>query len=302
MAVRALRRLSAPSGISLYDEMTRQALHAVYFRRDVDRLEREHPDLILRDGANILLAQPAGVAKLAYAYESDRVFTELFPAMLEKLLPRARRALRADTVRFRLSHNPSRPIVEPVLKRLHFRPSRDWIQFDVPVSRAPRPPALAGVRFRDATIDDLEDVAAVDREGFPNTPIALSRLRETLETGEEQTTLAVRGREVVGICAFAQPDPGLGYIHSLAVREVARGGGVGEALTLRAMRALARAGARTVSLTTEADNTPAIRLYRKLGFQQAAAGRDYERPADRKAVERLAAESRGTLIKFGGWR
>ena len=131
MAVRQLRRLGQPASVSLYDEMEAQALHALYFRRDIERVEAEHPDLIVRRGANILLAQQAGVAKLAYSFESDRAFTELFPDMLDALLPRIRRVLRADSVRFRLSHSPSRPLVEPVVKRLLFQPKREWLQFDI---------------------------------------------------------------------------------------------------------------------------------------------------------------------------
>jgi len=303
MPVRPLRRLAAPSSSSLYDEVRVQALHAVYFRSDAERVEREHPELVLDDGQNVLFAQPAGdLAKLGYAFESDRAFTESFEPMFAKLLPRVRRALRVDTVRFRLSHNPSRPVVEPVLKRLHFRPSRDWIEFTLADARAPRVAALAGVRFRDATADDLDAVAAIDRAAFPESPIALSHLRAALESGEEHTILALRAREAVGLCSVSHPDPGLGYMHSLAVLDHERGAGIGEALAVRGIRALVRGGARAVMLTTDAENTAAIRLYLKLGFRQSAAGRDYERPADPRAVERLAAETRGTLIKFGGWR
>ena len=302
MALRQLRRLAPPARVSLYDEMAAQALHALYFRRDIERVEREHPELIVRDGANVLLAQPAGAAKLAYSYESDRAFTELFPPMLDVLLPRARRALRADTVRFRLSHSPSRPLVEPVLKRLLFQPKRDWMEFEITRGAASRPPALSGVRFRDASADDAEAVARIDREAFPDTPMPLSAYRALIESGEEPALLALRRGEAVGLCSYAQHDPGAGYIHTLAVAEAARREGIGQALTARVLKRLFSDGAERVALTTDGDNTPAIRLYLKLGFRQTRAGRDYERPADPKAVERLLKRSQGTLIKFGGWR
>ena len=302
MALRQLRRLAPPARVSLYDEMAAHALHALYFRRDIERVEREHPELIVRDGANVLLAQPAGAAKLAYSYESDRAFTDLFPSMLDVLLPRARRALRADSVRFRLSHSPSRPLVEPVLKRLLFQPTRDWMEFELARASAPKPPALSGVRFRDASADDAEAVARIDRAAFPDTPMPIPAYRALIESGEEQALLALRRGEVVGFCSYARHDPGAGYIHTLAVAEAARREGIGEALTARVLKRLFAAGAGRVTLTTDDDNTPAIRLYLKLGFRQTRAGRDYERPADPKAVERLAKQSQGTLIKFGGWR
>ncbi len=302
MALRQLRRLTPPAGISLYDEMAAQALHALYFRRDIARVQREHPELIVRDGPNVLLAQPAGSAKLAYSYESDRAFTELFPPMLDELLPRIRRGLRADSVRFRLSHSPSRPLVEPVLKRLHFQPKRDWLEFEISRASSPKPAALPGVRFRDATPDDADAIARIDREAFPDTPMPLATHRALIESGDESALLALRRGDAVAVCSYAQHDPGAGYIHTLATAEAARREGIGEALTARALKCLFADGAERVTLLTEGDNTPAIRLYLKLGFRQTRAGRDYERPADPKAVERLAKRSQGTLIKFGGWR
>ncbi len=301
MPVQPLRRISAPPP-SLYDEIASYPLHALYFRRDVAAVEREHPSLIMRRGANVLLAQPAGETKLSYAFESDQAFTELFPEMLEKLLPRIRRELRADAVRFRLAHNPSRPLVEPVLKRLLFAPKRDWLEFSIAGRADTKPAALPGLRFRQAGIANVEEIARLDRDAFPDTPMPLAAYRKVIEGGAETTILALRGRRAVGFCSYACPDPSRGYVHTLAVESAARGEGIGEALTLRALGALAALGAQETLLTTDGDNTAAIRLYRKLGFRQSRAGRDYLRPVDPREVAKLAERQRGTLIKFGGWR
>jgi ribosomal protein S18 acetylase RimI-like enzyme len=282
--------------------MEAQALHALYFRRDIERVEAEHPDLIVRRGANILLAQQAGVAKLAYSFESDRAFTELFPDMLDALLPRIRRVLRADSVRFRLSHSPSRPLVEPVVKRLLFQPKREWLQFDIDRSGAPKAKPLAGVRFRSATADDIDAIAKIDLEGFPDQPMPRDAIRSELFEGDRSVIVAVSKGGVVGYCSYALPDPGFGYIHDLAVAASARRHGVGGALTSRAVKALFTAGADDIALTTEQNNGPAIRLYRDLGFRQTKAGRDYERPADPRVIERLAKQAQTTMIKFGDWR
>lgn len=303
MPVRPVRRLDAPSESSLYDEMASQALHALYFRRDIEAVEREHPELILNAGENVLLAHPGGyTAKLAYSFESDRMFTELFPPMLEKLLPRVRKTLRADTVRFRLTHAPSRPLVEPVLKRLYFTPRRDWLRFDIDRGDAPKPPALAGVKFRIGAPDDSEAIVEIDRASFPDTPLPPNVVRTQLAGHDREFLVAMRGKQMAGYCSFALPDPGFGYIHDLAVAPDQRGRGIGGGLTLRALKSLFGDGAQSVALTTDDSNFGAIRLYRSLGFRQTEAGRDYERPSDPKAIEKLAKQTQGTLIKFGGWR
>ncbi len=302
MPLRSLRRLDQPAVRSLYDEMAAQALHALYFRRDLDRARQEHPELIVRRGTNILLAQRGGAAKLAYSYESDRAFTELFPSMLEALLPKLRRARGADTVRFRLSHSPSRPRVEPVLKRLLFRPKREWLQFDIAREGAPKVAAQAGVRFREATPADVRAIARIDRAAFPDMPKPEEALRAELLDGDRRVLVATSKGEVAGYCSYGLPDREYGYIHDLAVSESRRREGIGSGLVARALKRLFAAGAEEVGLTTEQTNGGAIRMYRELGFRQTQAGRDYERPVDDRVIERLAKQAQTTMIKFGDWR
>ena len=88
-----------------------------------------------------------------------------------------------DVARFRLTHNPARPIIEPVLKRLWFSPSRSWLQFGLERKDAPKAAALKGVKFRDGGPDDTDAVLAVDREAFPDTPLPREALASRLEEG-----------------------------------------------------------------------------------------------------------------------
>ena len=302
MAVRQIRRIAPAAGPALHDRIGAQALHARYFRSDSERTEREHPELVIARGDNILSAVEGGAAKLIYAFESDRAFREHFEPMFEELLPKLRRALRADTVRFRLSHSPSRPVVEPVLKKLWFAPARDWLQFDLEreAGRTLRAARVAGVRFREGSVADAEAIARIDHEAFPDTPMPTPAIRA--ELADQQALVAMRGGEVIGFCTFAQHDPGWGYLHTLAVREAERGRGIGRALTARTCKKLFAGGAQRVSLTTDGDNAAAIRLYVGMGFRPGPAGRDYTRPVDPQEVERVRQERRGVLIKFGGWR
>jgi ribosomal protein S18 acetylase RimI-like enzyme len=56
------------------------------------------------------------------------------------------------------------------------------------------------------------------------------------------------------------------WIEDVVVDESARGQGVGEALTLRALDLARAAGARTVDLTTRPAREAANRLYERVGF------------------------------------
>lgn len=294
------RRLIVPAR-SLFDSMEAEALHALPWRRDIEAVERERPELIVEREGNVLLADVAGyTGRLHYSFRSEREFAGLFPTMFESLLPRLRRATHVETVRFRLEHNPARPVIEPVLRKLWFSPSRDWLRFGI--QRRAVAPVPSGVRFRAAAAADADEMSRIDRECFPDTPMPVEFLVQRLRTGDSQGELAIARGEIVGYCTSSSPDPVRGFIETLAVREAARGGGIGAALTARALKRLFRGGAKGVELTTDQGNGPAIRLYQRLGFRQTRAGRDYSRLADAKAIARLKRESHGTLIKFGGWR
>lgn len=57
------------------------------------------------------------------------------------------------------------------------------------------------------------------------------------------------------------------WIEDVVVDETARRRGIGEALTLAALRTAQEAGARTVELTSRPSREAANRLYRRLGFE-----------------------------------
>jgi ribosomal protein S18 acetylase RimI-like enzyme len=157
------------------------------------------------------------------------------------------------------------------------------------------------VRFRPGGIADLDDIVKVDRAAFPNTAIPRSSMERILGSGEH-VLLAERGGSVVGTALWSWRDGGEAYLSMLGVVEEERNRGVGAALTSRVAKQAFAEGAERLDLRTEEDNTPAISLYRKLGFRHVATGRDYERPADPREIERRKRTSEGTFIKFGGWR
>jgi hypothetical protein len=83
--VKPIRRIATTTGENLYDEISQHVLAAAWSRAELDAVEREHPRLIVRRGANVLAATEAG--DLAYAFESQRAFIDL-SGMFEELPPR----------------------------------------------------------------------------------------------------------------------------------------------------------------------------------------------------------------------
>lgn len=303
MPIKPLRRLDVRTARSAYDRLQQDALSCAWSRADVEPIERGHPELMIEEDGDLLVAfGDHGCVSLAYSFRSERAFIDHFPAMFKQLMPRARRALGAETVRFRLTYGPARPVVEPVLRNLWFEPERSWIEFSLARGRTlPATPPLTGVKFRDATTGDFDEIVRIDRECFPGTPKPAAVIRSFVESGD-QTIFALAGREVAGMAQFSMPESVRGYLRVLAVREAYRGRGVGEALTMRAARRVFAAGAQRMDLKTTDENSSAIRLYVRLGLKHTAAGRDYQRLADDRVIARLQKAREGTFIKFGGWR
>jgi ribosomal protein S18 acetylase RimI-like enzyme len=302
MALKSRRRIGAPVGPGLHDQLGARVLSNVYWRSGTEATEREHPELIIEREGNLLSVDAVGGAKLIYGFENQRAFVDHFADMFEELLPRLRESLGVESVRFRLSYSPARPVVEPVLRGLWFSPSRDWLWFMLGRGAKLPPATVRGVKFREATPADVEAVVRVDDECFPNTPIPLDAMLDRLHDKRHEIVVATSAGEVIGFYDIEHPEEGVGWISIIAVSQGHRGRGVGRALTVRATKRLFALGAREVGLSADQDNARAIRLYVSLGFRQEQAGREYARPTDPAQIQQMRVEREGTLIRFGGWR
>ena len=95
---------------------------------------------------------------------------------------------------------------------------------------------------------------------------------QRIVSSEAITLLAARlDGQIVGLLTLAMfpiPTGFRAWIEDVIVDEAARGQGVGEALTKKALDLAEAAGARTVDLTSRPSREAAGRLYERVGFAE----------------------------------
>ena len=128
------------------------------------------------------------------------------------------------------------------------------------------------VPLRDATAADLPAITPLHDAEFPGTYATAGQLVAGAADGS-RVVLVVPApdgdeRGVLGYAAGrVQPD-GEGFVDFVAVRDDARGGGVGERLVTALTRELLAAGSTgRVALTVQEGRAAARRLYERLGFR-----------------------------------
>jgi [ribosomal protein S18]-alanine N-acetyltransferase len=122
---------------------------------------------------------------------------------------------------------------------------------------------------------DLDAVLAIEQASFTNPWTREMYLAELANPGVSYCYV-VRdgGGTVVGFCSFWRVADEL-HINNFAVIPERRGAGAGTTLLRAVMRGAARMGARRATLEVRRSNEAAIRLYERLGFQQAGVRAGY---------------------------
>lgn len=130
------------------------------------------------------------------------------------------------------------------------------------------------VKIRRMTLADAWEAAALEKVNFP-MPWPLSAFEfEMRDNPVARYVMAEESGRLIGF-AGAHMIMEEGHITNVVVAESARGKGIGKALMLALMQYAANLGVRYLTLEVRASNTPAITLYRSLGFMKVGIRAKY---------------------------
>jgi ribosomal protein S18 acetylase RimI-like enzyme len=131
------------------------------------------------------------------------------------------------------------------------------------------------------TVEVLSEVTSEAVEAFGRLLPQLSASAERLDAAAlgaivaAQSSIVLMARTadqriagVLTLVMFSIPTGQRARIEDVVVDEAARGQGIGEALTLEALRLARQAGVRNVDLTSRPSRQAAGRLYQRLGFEE----------------------------------
>lgn len=121
----------------------------------------------------------------------------------------------------------------------------------------------------------VPQIAAMERQYF-SAPWDEDSVLSELSNDLSYWLVAEEGDVVAGYIG-SQTVLGESDMMNLAVRKDYQRQGIGEALVLNLIEGLKEKGSRCLTLEVRASNTPAKRLYEKLGFQKVGCRKNYYR-------------------------
>lgn len=117
-----------------------------------------------------------------------------------------------------------------------------------------------------ATVDDLEDMVAVDAVCFNASPEKVKiHFTNNFRESNREAWLLYHGDEFVGKIHFRYDDDAA-FIHNVCIKPEFQGKGYGSYFLKRALNYLTKGGHRCIRLDVEAVNEGALSLYLRLGF------------------------------------
>jgi ribosomal-protein-alanine acetyltransferase len=133
-----------------------------------------------------------------------------------------------------------------------------------------------GLAVRNGTIDDLDAIARLERDSFPEDQVSRRSLAYFLRAAHKPMIVAVIDGELAGYALLSlRKDSRMVRVCSIAVDPRFARRGAGSAL-LQACEKYARAHRRAaLALEVRYDNAPAIAFYEKWGFRQFGEHKDY---------------------------
>jgi ribosomal protein S18 acetylase RimI-like enzyme len=133
-----------------------------------------------------------------------------------------------------------------------------------------------GLVVREAVLGDLDTIAKLERDAFPEDQVSRRSLRYFLQAPHRPVIAATVDGDVAGYALVSLRKGSRSVrIYSIAVAACFARRGVGLAL-LQACERYARVhGRAALTLEVRYDNAPAIALYEKWGFRQFGEHKDY---------------------------
>lgn len=226
----------------------------------------------LRSGAKQLIAIDDRAAAVVSAAEAEFVVSPdarghgLGTRLLETIIARSESELR-------IWAHGDHPAARALAASHGLEPVRTLLQLRKPVAAVAAPPADSQPAIDTFRVGSDEAAwLRVNSRAFAFHPEQGSVSRADLDQLESepwfepQDFLVVRdGDEIAGYC-WLKIEDGIGEFYVVGVDPRRQGGGLGRQLMDAGFARLAARGIRSAALYVEADNAPALHLYRSLGF------------------------------------
>ncbi|WP_367947835.1 ribosomal protein S18-alanine N-acetyltransferase [Rathayibacter sp. VKM Ac-2858] len=133
--------------------------------------------------------------------------------------------------------------------------------------------------LREATVDDLDAIMAIEESEFTSDAWSRTMMREEIRSRHTRYLVAEDAGELVGYAGLLCPvGAHEGDVQTIAVLATARRAGLGRRLLRALVAAAAERGAREVFLEVRADNPAAQSLYRSEGFEEIGVRPAYYQP------------------------
>jgi len=305
--MREMRRLDVPPEKDVFERGRRSLVRAFEVsREEVQRLQAQRPELIASGDEGVMLLQPKGNrAWLCYGFSNLDALRRVFKPMFERLTSALKPGETSRGIFLWFTDQPNRPYVEPVLSDCFFELRHEWME--MALARLPED-AVAdevtpGFVLRRASPAEQEAAAAIDVAAFADeTWQAVDFVDAANEASEFRVLEERAASRIVGYVGLWIEEGRVGKIDLLGVHPDFRHLGLAEAMLRWSLGWFREQGMRRARLTVQTNNTPAIALYRKLGFTHQRSGLTYRRPTDERELAEMAQRRKGTYVKFGDWR
>jgi ribosomal-protein-alanine acetyltransferase len=130
--------------------------------------------------------------------------------------------------------------------------------------------------IREAELDDLDQLEAIENAAFKTDRLSRRSLRYYIQTETAVLLVSTRGKTIAGYSLVAfRRGARVARLYSIALQRQERGRGLGGSLLAASEKAARGHGATSLRLEVRASNRRAIKLYKKAGYQQFGRIDDY---------------------------